>query len=346
MKIYFDPYYDNINTATFRIGVLRESLDRELIAKNPRNADIRILPPFQMSRSIFKTLKHRKDSYIVDEWLGTIIENTIEKGHLVPSKKFFEKFRAVYFKNSRKIIVISKTHADYLIEKIPASEGKFDVFNWIVDTRLYMPPENKEECKLKIGASEDDLVCLYFGGGYPFHGVEHIIDAVPLVQEKNKKIRFYFIGPKLWKYQTAKLKKQVSIISTVLPKMELIPYLKGSDIFLSSFGSEKTMARVHPRSSIYLAMGTGLVPLASNLPGPKTIIKDKKNGLLVKPANSVDIAEKILYLSENRSKLEKMGKNARKTIVEDHSPEYVRKIYKPKFLKLIEEISSEIHTIM
>lgn len=345
MKIYFDEYYKNIHTAIFRFGVLKECLPSELITNDPKKADFKILPPFQMSKSIVKILKYRNDKYIVDEWLGTIIENFIEKGHFIPGIRFFEKLREVYFKNSQRIILTSQTYVDYLSKKLPLEKEKFDIFNWVVNTELFRPAENKVEYKTKVGAEEEDLVCVYYGGGFRFHGVEYIMQAIPLILKECDNIRFYFIGPNLGQYRTAELDSKSAFFSDILPKSMLLSYLRASDIFLSSFGSEKTMARVHPRTSLYEAMSCGLVPLASDLPGPKSAIEDGKNGLLIRPADPKDIVEKILYLSEHKHKLETMSKNARGTILKNHSPEYVRKIYKPKFLNMIEKVSLEIHSI-
>lgn len=60
------------------------------------------------------------------------------------------------------------------------------------------------------------------------------------------------------------------------------------------------------------AMSFGVPPVAFSCPcGPKDLITDGVNGLLVTPQNVEELAEKICYLIENEEVLKEIGKNAR-----------------------------------
>lgn len=59
------------------------------------------------------------------------------------------------------------------------------------------------------------------------------------------------------------------------------------------------------------AMGCGVPPISFACPcGPRDIIKDGVNGLLVEDGNIEDMAKKICYLIENEDKRQEMGKQA------------------------------------
>lgn len=59
------------------------------------------------------------------------------------------------------------------------------------------------------------------------------------------------------------------------------------------------------------AMACGLPPVAFACPcGPKDIIDNDKNGILVEPENIIEFADKLIYLIENPQIRKEMGKNA------------------------------------
>lgn len=67
--------------------------------------------------------------------------------------------------------------------------------------------------------------------------------------------------------------------------------------------------------------------IATNVGGVPDIIKDGYNGFLVPIKNHTAMAEKMLYLIENKEEIKRMGKNGRKTIEEKFSiKEWAKKI--------------------
>jgi glycosyltransferase involved in cell wall biosynthesis len=62
------------------------------------------------------------------------------------------------------------------------------------------------------------------------------------------------------------------------------------------------------------AMSCGLPPVAFSCPcGPKDLITDNRDGILVTPENVAELAEKICLLIENEELRKEIGKNARET---------------------------------
>jgi len=87
--------------------------------------------------------------------------------------------------------------------------------------------------------------------------------------------------------------------------------------------------------SLNESFGLGLVEgmclgkpcVASNIGGIKEIIEDGKNGLLVKPADPVELAEKITFLINNPDEAHRLGQEAARTVEEKFGArEMVRKI--------------------
>ena len=61
-------------------------------------------------------------------------------------------------------------------------------------------------------------------------------------------------------------------------------------------------------------MNAGLPVVASNVGGIPEVVKDGENGLLFEPRNWMDLAEKITSLLNDDEMLERMGKNAKRSV--------------------------------
>lgn len=62
------------------------------------------------------------------------------------------------------------------------------------------------------------------------------------------------------------------------------------------------------------AMASGIPVIASRIGGTPEIIDDKINGLLTKPGSSEDLADKIIYLYNNRAQAKEMVKKGREKV--------------------------------
>lgn len=86
--------------------------------------------------------------------------------------------------------------------------------------------------------------------------------------------------------------------------------LSSSDVFVLS-----SVMEVLPLAALE-AMSMGLPCILTDVGGCSEIVKDDYNGYLVKPKDHKAIAEKLLYLCQNRDKLKQMSENARKSAME------------------------------
>jgi glycosyltransferase involved in cell wall biosynthesis len=70
-----------------------------------------------------------------------------------------------------------------------------------------------------------------------------------------------------------------------------------------------------PRT-IMEAMSIGRPILTTDVPGCRDTVKIMINGLLVKKADFIDLAEKMIWFIENDDKIKIMGNNSRKIAIE------------------------------
>ncbi len=74
--------------------------------------------------------------------------------------------------------------------------------------------------------------------------------------------------------------------------------------------------------------------VGSNLGSVPELVEDEVTGVLFKPGNEKDLAEKIKCLYENPEMVKKMGRNARRKVEENYSAEK----YYPKLLQIYEQL--------
>lgn len=140
----------------------------------------------------------------------------------------------------------------------------------------------------------------------PLKGYDYLLEAWKIVntQHSDWTIEIYGDGDNLSLQQKAEHLKLYNFICNK-PKENILPkYLESSIFVLSSLREGFSLALVE-------AMNCGLACVAFDSTGPKEIINDGVDGLLVENKNSLLLAEKINYLIENEEFRVLLGKQAK-----------------------------------
>jgi len=201
---------------------------------------------------------------------------------------------------------------------------------------LYIPNTNYLKISVETGFNR----VLFIGKLNVHKGLVKLTEAIPKVLRKHPEIKFSFIasdGPSHIKgitmknYMLKKLERfndNIEFIGSV-PLNEISEHLSVSDfcVFPSlweCFGLVVCESMAAARS-----------PIVSNNGGMLEIIEEGKTGISINPQNSNDIAKKIIYLIENKEIREKMGFNARKSILEKFNAEKIGKLTEEIYLSAI-----------
>tara|TARA_R100000935_G_C2806140_1_gene152758 strand:- start:36 stop:1109 length:1074 start_codon:yes stop_codon:yes gene_type:complete len=95
-----------------------------------------------------------------------------------------------------------------------------------------------------------------------------------------------------------------------LPHKELKDFYNELDIFIFPTLLQESLGLVGIE-----ALSCGVPTIGSRIGGLKDYIIDDVNGYLFEPGNHIQLAEKILYLYENKIELQKLKSNARKSVL-------------------------------
>jgi glycosyltransferase involved in cell wall biosynthesis len=88
---------------------------------------------------------------------------------------------------------------------------------------------------------------------------------------------------------------------------------------------------------------TGLPIVASNVDGIKEVISSEKEGILVEPKNSQELAKQLSYVIDNinTEKIKEMGKSLQQSIKARFSISVIARQYQDLYLQLVKEKGRE-----
>lgn len=184
-----------------------------------------------------------------------------------------------------------------------------------IDTVRFNPNIDGSEIRKRYKIGEEKLI-FSVGRLEKEKGFQYIIDAFSLILNEIKDIKLIIAGT--GRYE-GKLKKQIEALNLTknvipcgnVPNEELPRYYNSCDVFVDP------TARVEGLPLVLLeAMACGKPVIASRIGGIPTVIDDGIDGILTQPKDISALSEKILEVLKNKEVADKLGKNARKKVIE------------------------------
>ncbi len=181
-----------------------------------------------------------------------------------------------------------------------------------VDVELFNPGVDGTTIRQHYNIPNDAFVILFVGAldrAHHFKGVDYLIEAFALIPDHKALLMIVGDGDLRQQFEQLAALSGVAdrvIFTGVVPNEELPPYYTAADIFvLPSFPPESF--------GIVLieAMACGLPVIAHNIPGVRSVVDDKGNGLLMQPGNKAALVKSIEYLLADPEIRKDIGINAR-----------------------------------
>jgi glycosyltransferase involved in cell wall biosynthesis len=302
--------------ASRKISQLRHNSSVDIIHVN-----LPLVPSFAVPKGFGKALI----STVHSTWKG---EAEAIKGEpytrLNSNEKFMVNFNWLLriFENqmlerSNRIIAVSEYTKRELAKFYKLDQDKINVIHNGVAVDKFKPTDDKRQAKAELGFSTDKPIILSVGRLYARKGLFTLIESMPAVVKKFKNAKFVISGKGLANdmkklvEHAAKLRVKDNIIFTGYFPDEKLPRLyQAADVFaFSTFYENLPFA-------ILEALSSGLPVVTTNVGGIPEMITDKKNGFLIEPFNSTELADRILYFLEHPATAKETGHLARKTIQE------------------------------
>jgi glycosyltransferase involved in cell wall biosynthesis len=190
-----------------------------------------------------------------------------------------------------------------------------------VDVNRFYPQTRIANLRHNLDIAADDTFILAIGKFIPRKGFEYLIEAFNHIVHQRKianiKLRIAGRGPLRSKYENMidqyLLGDYIGFLEYI--KDEDIPsYYSEADIFvLPSIIDER--GDTEGLGVVFLEANACKTPvIGSRVGGILDVIQDSKNGYLVEQKNPLDLAEKIIRLSDKKELASKMGENGRKLV--------------------------------
>jgi glycosyltransferase involved in cell wall biosynthesis len=232
---------------------------------------------------------------------------------------FLRIFEEKMLARAKKIIAVSHFTKRELLGYYKIPEDKIRVIHNGVDVKKFQPAADKRKVKQELGFNPDDLLILSVGRLYARKGLFTLIESMPIVIKRFKNAKFVISG----KGQSDEMRKLIThaeklgvkdniIFTGYYPDKKLPKLYQAADVFAFS-----TFYEHHP-FAVLEALATGLPVVTTWVGGIPETIESGKNGFLVEPFNVQQFADHILYLLEHPAEAAEMGRQARKTIVEQY----------------------------
>ena len=224
-------------------------------------------------------------------------------------------FEEKMLEHSNRIIAVSDFTKHELLQYYKVKEAKIRVIHNGVNVDKFRPATDKLKAKAELGFNPEDKVLLSVGRLYARKGLFTLIESMVLVTKKFRNAKLIIAGKglsnemkKLTNFATKLRVKDNIVFTGYFPDKKLPKLYQAADIFtFSTFYENLPFA-------VLEALSTGLPVVTTRVGGIPEMIEDGKNGFLVEPLNSRELADKILYYLEHPAVASEMGLLARQTI--------------------------------
>ncbi|MBL7107874.1 MAG: glycosyltransferase family 4 protein [Candidatus Cloacimonetes bacterium] len=264
-------------------------------------------------------------------------DGAIEMGEL--KNKHFRKFsyslEKQLYENAEKIISVTERFKEHIIAK-GFEEKKIDVIRNGSDLS-FTKVDISEEFKKQYN-SENNFIVVYAGNLGIAQNLKTLLESAKQLDKDD--IKFLLIGTGPEEKQLKKFAKKEHITNVdfcgEIPKKNVSEYLSLADCGIIPLKNIKVFESTIP-SKLFDYMSADL-PILLGVTGEAAyILKESEAGIIYKPDNSEDLAEKIIWMKNHPKERIEMGKRGRKFVEKYYNREKKAEKLEKELLNLLKK---------
>ncbi|MDE6357115.1 MAG: glycosyltransferase family 4 protein [Eubacteriales bacterium] len=247
----------------------------------------------------------------------------------------FMPINAIALRKFDYILPVTKSFEKMLLKRGFKKEKMFVIYNGInFDKKINLIPRKDFLKKYDISLKEGYTYVGIAARLQMVKGINHFLEGCKILLEQNEKIIFLIAG-------TGALEKQIRhfINQNKLEKsIKLLGFIKDIDNFYTAI--DINILTSYSESFPYsLLEGARMkkATIATNVGGIPEMIKDFETGILIKPYNANEIAEKIKFFAKDKSIMNEFGENFYKDVFENFSDIKMAKIHIEIYERILKE---------
>ena len=210
-----------------------------------------------------------------------------------------ERNRQIAFKWADRFILLNRKQQSDFVKHYSIELGNTFVSRFGVFDYLNMITPQKKSFK-------GDFI-LFWGQIIPHKGLEYLLEAMNIVHEKCPNLKLVIAGGgKLYFDIKPYQHKHIIWIHRFIDISELVGLLSDAQFAICPY-KDATQSGV-----VQTAFSMGVPVIASNVGALSETIKDNIYGILIPPCDSLELANKIIYLYSHQGELVRMRNNIKK----------------------------------
>ena len=250
--------------------------------------------------------------FVISAWGSDVLE--------VPKRSKSLRALTRYALNGADLITCDGDNSKEAMIHLGIPDGKIKIISHGIDTNRFYPGTRNENLRVELGLSGHPSA-ISIRHLRPVYDVGSFIRSMPLVLKEIPDAKFIIVGDGSDKESLIKLAGSLGILNSVIftgviNHEELPSYIASSDVYVSTSISDGGIA-----VSTLEAMASGLAPVVTDVGDNRKWIKDGENGFVVPIGDSKMLAERIIYLLQNKDVLRRFGA-ANRSIVEERADYY------------------------
>ena len=255
-----------------------------------------------------------------DIWPESITAvGAMKKGLVIRVLEFFE--RRMYLAADH-IVTVGNGYREQIISKVAVAHRITTIYNG-VDGEQFSPQTPSAQLRSEWGMA-DKLICSYVGTIGMAHNLEVVIEAAKYLKAQSRSdIGFVLVGDGAQRIHLEELNTQAETTDLVrftgrVPKSDVPDILASSNCLLVHLKACSLFHTVIP-SKIFEAMAMNQ-PVIMGVPGEACeIVLQANAGIAFPPGNASQLAESLIQLRENPSRLQELQQNGRQFVLQKFS---------------------------
>lgn len=262
--------------------------------------------------------------FVVTAWGSDVLR--------APTTSKISKFTAKFALNKADLITCDGENSKDAMINLGIKSQRIELIFHGVDTKIFNSKQKDKKVIKNLFGEEKFPVVISARLLVPKNNVETIIKAVPLIIKKIPEAKFIIGGEGPEENYLKELAESLGILNSIrfvgwIPHDELPKYLASSDVYVSTSLWDGGVA-----VATLDAMACELAPVVTDVADNKKWIKDGENGFIVPIKNPKLLAEKVIYLLDNKENRKRLGEINGKIIEEKQNYEKemlkMEKLYK------------------
>jgi glycosyltransferase involved in cell wall biosynthesis len=202
------------------------------------------------------------------------------------------------------VLLDTQAHINFFCEEFSLAEAKFRRV-WVgADEQIMRPREPPPH--------EDKFVVFFYGSFRPFQGVEYIVRAAHLLEQRREGVRFIICGDGPTYHSVRSLGERLGTRNVeFVPRssiQRLADFIAGSHVCLGVFGTNAKVLRVIP-NKVFDALACRRPVITGDAPAIREALSDREDVWLCRPGDEEALAGAITTLLSDRRMRDRIADN-------------------------------------